>query len=188
METQTIFFIGKPGCGKGDQTKLLSAKTSWPIYASGDLFRAIAKEDTPVGRKVKEENYAGILQPYWFAMYLFLKTLFSVSNEESVIFDGFSRKIPEAELVIDAMRWLGRSFAVVHLRVSDDEIRKRIALRKETDGRVDDAFVEKRFEEYRTYTEPCIDLFRKAEVLIEIDGEGTREKIAADIIAAFNIK
>ena len=71
METRTVFFIGKPGCGKGDQTRLLSKETGWSIFASGDLFRAIASEDTPVGKKVKEENDAGILQPYWFAMYLF---------------------------------------------------------------------------------------------------------------------
>lgn len=188
VEMKTIFFIGKPGSGKGDQTKLLSAKTGWPIYAAGDLFRAIAKEDTPVGRKVKEENYAGILQPYWFAMYLFLKTLFSIPDGSSAIFDGFNRKVPEAELVIDAMRWLNRPFTVVHLRVSDKEILGRLALRKEKEGRADDAFVQKRLEEYRTYTEPCIELFRKAGVLIEVDGEGTWEKIATDINGALGIE
>lgn len=184
---RTVFFIGKPGSGKGDQTKLLSAKTGWPIYASGDLFRAIANEDSPVGRKVKEENHAGILQPHWFAMYLFLKTLFSIPSDSSAIFDGFNRKVPEAELVIDAMHWLSRPFTVLHLRVSDDEIRHRIALRKEKEGRVDDSFVDRRLEEYRKYTEPCIELFRKAGVLIEIDGERTREAIAKDINAALDI-
>ncbi len=187
MDTRTIFFIGKPGSGKGDQVKLLSQKTGWPTYASGDLFRAIAEEDTPVGKKVKEENYAGILQPYWFAMYLFLKTLFSIPEESNAIFDGFSRKMPEAELVIDAMKWLGRPFSVLHLRVSDEEIKKRIALRKERDGRADDSFVDKRLEEYRTYTDPCIELFRKAGVLIEINGEQTREAVAQDISAALSI-
>lgn len=187
METRTVFFIGKPGCGKGDQTHLLSKKTGWPVFASGDLFRAIAQEDTPVGKKVKEENYAGILQPYWFAMYLFLKTLFSIPEGASAIFDGFSRKLPEAELVIDAMKWLDRSFSVLHLKVSDEEIRKRLALRKEKEGRADDDFVEKRLEEYREYTEPCIELFRRAGVLIEIDGEGPRETIAAEVNAALRL-
>ncbi len=185
---RTIFFIGKPGSGKGDQTHLLSEKTGWPIFASGDLFRAIAQEDTPVGRKVKEENDAGILQPYWFAMYLFLKTLFSIPDGSNAIFDGFSRKAPETELVIDAMKWLNRPFFVLYLRVSDGEIKKRIALRKEKDGRADDSFVDKRLEEYREYTEPCIELFRKAGVLIEIDGEQTREVVAADINSALGIK
>lgn len=187
METRTIFFIGKPGCGKGDQTKLLSAATGWPVYASGDLFRAIAAEDSPVGKKVKEENHAGILQPYWFAMYLFLKTLFSIPEGASAIFDGFSRKVPEAELIIDAMKWLHRPFSVLHLKVSDEEIKHRLALRKEKEGRADDDFVEKRLEEYRQYTEPCIELFRKAGVLIEIDGERAREPIAEDIKKALGL-
>src|SRR3989344_6231447 len=117
METRTLFFIGKPGCGKGDQTRLLSKETGWSIFASGDLFRAIASEDTPVGKKVKEENDAGILQPYWFATYLFLKTLFSITEGTNAIFDGFSRKMSEAELVIDAMKWLTGPFTVWNLGV-----------------------------------------------------------------------
>jgi len=187
METKTIFFIGKPGCGKGDQARFLSEATGWPVFSSGSLFRAIAQEDTPVGKKVKEENYAGILQPHWFAMYLFLKTLFSIPEGSNVIFDGFSRKVPEAELVIDALKWLSRPFVVLHLRVSDEEIRRRLALRKENSGRADDSFVGKRLEEYRTYTAPCIELFRKAGVLIEINGEQSREAVAADIGAALKI-
>ncbi|MBI4088508.1 nucleoside monophosphate kinase [Candidatus Kaiserbacteria bacterium] len=188
MDTRTVFFIGKPGCGKGDQAKLLSATTGWPVFSSGGLFRAIAKEDSPVGRKVKEENYAGILQPHWFAMYLFLKTLFSIPEGSGAIFDGFSRKIPEAELVIDAMRWLNRPFVVLYLRVSDDEIKHRIALRKEAEGRADDTFVDKRLEEYRTHTEPCIQKFRETGNLIEVDGERSREAIAEDIRAKLGIK
>lgn len=187
MDTRTIFFIGKPGCGKGTQAKLLSEKTGWPVFASGDLFRKIASEDTPVGRKVREENHVGILQPHWFAMYLFLKTLFSVPEGASVIFDGFSRKVPEAELVVNSLQWLGRPFSVLYLRVSDEEIRRRLSLRKDVEGRADDSFVDKRLEEYHTYTDPCVELFRKAGVLIEINGEQTREAIAADINAALKI-
>lgn len=188
MEKRTIFFVGKPGCGKGVQTKLLSTATGWPVYASGDLFRSIAQENTPVGKKVKEENYAGILQPYWFAMYLFLKTLFSVPEDSGAIFDGFSRKVPEAELVVDALKWLDRPFTVLHLRVSDEEIQRRLALRRETDGRADDAFVDKRLEEYRAHTEAAIEVFRKSGHLIEINGEQTPEAIAVDIRAALDIK
>lgn len=186
-DIRTIFFIGKPGCGKGTQAKLLAEKTGWPVFASGDLFRAIAQEDTPVGRKVKEENHVGILQPHWFAMYLFLKTLFSIPEGSNAIFDGFSRKVPEAELVIDSLRWLDRPFSVLYLRVSDGEICRRLSLRKEKDGRADDSFVDKRLEEYHTYTEPSVELFRKSGVLIEIDGEQTREAIAAEINAALGI-
>lgn len=188
METQTIFFTGKPGSGKGTQAKLLSDKTGWPIFASGDLFRAIAREDTPVGHKVKQENDAGLLQPHWFAMYLFLKTLFSVPSGANVIFDGFCRKVPEAELIIDSLRWLERPFTVLDIQVSDAEVEKRLALRKNEENRTDDNAVNKRLQEYHTYADPATELFRKAGVRIEINGEQTRGAIAADINIALNIK
>src|SRR6185437_3141553 len=89
---RTIFFVGKPGCGKGTQAKLLAEKTGWAVFAAGKLFRGISHENTPVGRKVKEENDAGLLQPHWFAMYLYLKSLFSIPDDASAIFDGFNRK------------------------------------------------------------------------------------------------
>lgn len=186
--TRTIFLIGKPGCGKGMQAKLLSEKTGWAVFSAGKLFREIAQEDTPVGRKVKQENDVGLLQPYWFAIYLFFKTLFSLPTDRGVIFDGFCRKVPEAELVADSLRWLDRPFSIVHLVVSDDEIRHRIMLRKELESRADDSAVDERLKEYREYTEPAIEVFRKAGMLIEINGEQTREATAEDVCKALNIK
>jgi adenylate kinase len=188
MEPRTIFFIGKPGCGKGDQARMLSEKTGWPTFSSGNLFREIAQEDTPVGHKVKEENYAGILQPYWFAMFLFMKTLFSLSENEGAIFDGFARKIPEAETIAESLAWLGRSFSVLHLKVSDEEIKRRLELRKGIEGRADDNVVDKRLEEYCANTEPVIEMFRAKGMLIEINGERTREEIAADIRKTLSIE
>lgn len=188
METRTIFFIGKPGCGKGTQAKLLSEKTGWPIFASGKLFREIAQEDSPVGRKVKKENDAGELQPHWFAMYLYLRSLFSVPGDASVIFDGFNRKVPEAELVVDSLKWLSRPFVILEIKVSEESVRQRLVLRREKEGRADDSAVDERLEEYRAYTEPAIEVFRKEGRLIEIDGEPSPEEIATNVLAALNIK
>lgn len=189
METRTIFFIGKPGCGKGTQAKLLAEQTGWPIFASGKLFREISqKNDTPVAQKVKMENDAGMLAPHWFAMYLYLKSLFSIAGDSGAIFDGFNRKVPEAELVISSLQWLGRPFLIFNIQVSDEEVRRRLASRKEIEGRADDSVVGERLKEYREYTEPAIDVFRKAGMLIEINGEQSPERIAEDIHTALNIK
>ncbi|MFZ3044009.1 MAG: nucleoside monophosphate kinase [Minisyncoccia bacterium] len=187
-EIRTIFFVGKPGCGKGTQAKLLSEETRWRVITAGDQFRAIAAEDTPVGRKVKSEIDAGFLSPHWFAMYLYLKSLFSAGESESIIFDGFSRKVPEAELIMDSLKWLGRSFTMVHIVVSDDEVRHRLNLRKDVEGRVDDNAIEERLKEYHEYTDPAIEKFREAGSLIEIQGEQSREAIAANINAALGLK
>ena len=187
METHTIFFIGKPGCGKGTQAKFLSEKTGWKVLTAGDQFRSLATEDTPLGRKVKSEVDAGLLTPHWLAMYLYLQSLFSVKDGMSVIFDGFSRRVPEAELIIDSLLWLNRPFTMVHLVVSDDEVRHRLALRKDKEGRVDDNAVEERLKEYHEYTEPAILKFSEADNLIEINGEQTPEAIAVDINVALGI-
>lgn len=186
---RTIFFVGKPGCGKGTQAKLLAEETGWTVFASGVLFRQIASEDTPVGRKTKEVDVQGLLQPPWFAMYLYLKSLFSIPDEQSVIFDGFNRKVPEAELIVDSMKWLGRPFSVIHVAVSDETMRDRLANRHVTSGRADDApaAFATRLAEYREFTEPALALFRREGALIEIDGEKTPKEIAADIRAALKI-
>jgi adenylate kinase len=187
-ETRTIFFIGKPGCGKGTQAKLLAEKTGWQVISAGGQFRAIAAEDTPVGRKIKSEIDAGILAPHWFAMYLYLKALFGVEDiTEPIIFDGFNRKIPEAELVIDSLKWLGRKPTIIKIRVSDEEVRRRLEGRKTIEGRADDHAVDERMKEFYEYTDPAVHLFDKAGILIEVNGEQSPEAIAADIAAALAI-
>ncbi|HUQ30129.1 MAG TPA: nucleoside monophosphate kinase [Candidatus Paceibacterota bacterium] len=187
--SHTIFFVGKPGCGKGTQSKLLAEHTGWPIFASGKLFRDIAKEDTPVGHKTKEYDEKGLLQPHWFAMYLYLKSLFSIPNDQSAIFDGFNRKIQEAELVISSLGWLGRKFSIVNLQVSDEDVHTRLASRKETSGRADDHMVDERLREFYAHTEPAIEVFRNAGALIDVDGGSSRTEaeIASSIRKALGI-
>lgn len=186
-DTRTIFFIGKPGCGKGTQAKLLSEKTGWQVISAGSQFRALAAEDTPVGRKIKSEINVGDLAPHWFAMYLYLKALFSIGTEANIIFDGFNRKVPEAELAISSLKWLERSFVVINIAVSDTEVVRRLAGRKVVEGRADDNVVEERLKEYREYTEPAIELFRQEGALIEVNGEQAPEEIAREINAVLKI-
>jgi adenylate kinase len=183
-----LFFVGKPGCGKGDQAKLLSEKTGWKVLTSGDELRAMTALDTPVWRKVKSEMDAGLLLPHWFASYFFLKEFFSLPDNPNVIFDGFDRSIPEAEVIMESLTWLGRPFSVLYLKVSDEEIQKRIALRKGIEGRADDNVVDDRLKEYHTLTEPVIEMLREKGKLIEINGEQTREAVAKDINAALGIQ
>jgi adenylate kinase len=165
----------------------LAERTGWPVLGAGKQLRAIAQEDSLVGRKIKAEIDAGMLVPHWFAMYLYLKSLFSVDEGSSVIFDGFNRKIQEAELVVSSLAWLGRSFTVVHVKVSDEEVEKRLSLRKEIENRVDDNAVEERLKEYHEHTERAIELFSKEGVLVEVNGEQTPEAIAADVANALGV-
>lgn len=180
-DVRTIFFIGKPGCGKGTQAKLLGDHTGWPIFGSGQQLRAIASEPTQLGRKVKEEIDAGILSPHWLVMYLYQRALFSIKEQESAIFDGFNRKVQEAELTIATHTWLDRPFQVIEVVISDEEALKRIAIRREQLNRVDDQFVPERLKEYEKFTKDAIAVFDREGVLVQVDGERPPEAIAADI-------
>lgn len=181
MNPQTVFLIGKPGCGKGTQAKLLAERTGWQVVGSGKQFRAIAEEDTPVGRKVREENHHGILQPHWFAMYLYLKNLFALPEGKGVIFDGFNRRIEEAELNAASLEWLERPYSVVLIEISEEEAIKRASGRRETETRADDKHPQTRIEEYNLYTIKAIEVFRAKGVLLEVDGERTPEVIGEEI-------
>jgi len=86
------------------------------------------------------------------------------------------------------LNWIGRPFSVLHLSVSDEEIKHRISLRKGIEGRADDNVLEERLKEFHTFTEPVIEMFRKEGMLIEINGEGTREAIAEDIRKTLSIE
>lgn len=187
METKTIFFIGKPGCGKDTQAEFLSKATGWPVISAGDQIRALAAQDTILGRKVKAKMEAGGLVPDWLAMHLYLRSLFELPEDASVIFDGFIREVSQAKLISKSLAWLERPFTVMHITVSDASVRERLAKRAQTSGRADDQVVEARLAEYYAHTEPAIALFRAEEKLVEADGEPSPEEIAQDIRAKLHI-
>jgi adenylate kinase len=180
--------IGKPGSGKGTQAELLAKRLGYPTVSPGAEFRRLAKEDSVVGHKVAETLDAGLLQPHWLATYLFHKALFALPAEQGIVLEGFARKVPEAEIVLDTCRWLGRPFIAFHLSVSDEEIQKRIAGRGAVAARSDDTSVPKRLEEFRIHTEPSIELLRKEGVLTDIDGSSGIDAIHQDILSHLNLQ
>jgi adenylate kinase len=187
MDSQTVFFIGKPGCGKGTQARLLSEKTGWTVIGSGKQFRSIAEEATPAGERTRRDIDQGFLMPHWFAMYLYLKGLFSLPGDANVIFDGFNRKEAEADLIISSLKWLERPFQVIEIVVSDEEVRRRLEERKIKENRADDHTVDKRLEEYQMYTTKAIEMFREQGVLIQVNGEQEPDAIAQDVMEALNL-
>lgn len=187
MEKPIVFLIGKPGSGKGTQAHLLSKVTGWPVVGTSSGLREIVAEGGFVGRKLKETMDAGLLTPYWFAAYVYLKTLFSIPEGGNLIFDGASRTLPEAEIVTESLKWLGKPFHIFYLHVPDEEVHKRISLRKEKENRRDDHVVDKRLEEYYASTKEAIEFYRKIGVLTEIDGHRPRDIIADEIRRILNV-
>ena len=182
METpHTIFFVGKPGSGKGTQAKLLVEKTGWKFMSPGDWFRMMRTQDTSAGRKIRETYDAGLLQPPWLAQYVFLNSIFPLKEEDGAVFEGAGRTVPEAHFIVEALTWIGRPFKIFHLIVPDDEVRRRIELRKTIEKRTDEDVVDERLKEYQKHTDPAIEVLRSSGQLVDLDGHRTREEIAAEV-------
>ena len=59
MKYKTIVMMGKPGSGKGVQSELLAKETGFKVFSTGARLREMAKQNTSVGRKVKEVIESG---------------------------------------------------------------------------------------------------------------------------------
>lgn len=186
-DTRTIFFLGKPGCGKGTQANILSKRTQWPVISAGAQLRKIATEDSFLGHKIKKEIDAGMLVPPWFATYLYQKALFVISDTQSVIFDGFNRRPEETQLVVDSLSWIERSFSVINLVISDELVWERVKRRSHNEKRADDESIKTRLEEYYTYTDKALEIFRTEGVLIDIDGAQEPDVVAESVATAIQI-
>ncbi|KKQ83270.1 MAG: adenylate kinase [Parcubacteria group bacterium GW2011_GWB1_38_8] len=170
--------MGRPGSGKGAQSKLLAQKLGCKVFSTGGHMREIAKRDSFFGRKIKEIVDSGGLTPYWFASFVFEEILFSLEGNEKVVFEGIGRKEAEARLFTEISEWLGRDFIVIYLDVSEKTIIERLKKRRLKEGRVDDNNVQNRLNNYNTDTIHAIDFFRSIGKVIDIDGEPSPDAIA----------
>ncbi len=92
-----IVMLGSPGAGKGTYAGILSEKYSIPHISTGDLFRDIVKEDTELGRKVKEILDSGGLQSDDITLEILRKRLEKDDCKKGFILDGYPRNISQAE-------------------------------------------------------------------------------------------
>lgn len=177
--------MGRPGCGKGTQAKLLAEHLHAQIFSSGGRYREIAGEDTFIGHKIKGIIDSGGLTPAWFAAYLFTESILAVpSLETAIVYEGAGRKPEEAERIHEILEWLTRPYAVVHLDVSEEEIRSRLLKRAELEGRKDDSAnsIEIRLRAYAEDTAHSIEYFRSCGKVLEINGNQPEEAVFAEIL------
>lgn len=178
---KTLIFLGRPGCGKGTQaSRLLETLPDFSEFSMGDRFRAIAKQDTFLGRKVHDTINAGLLTPHWFAAYLFEDHILELDPGVGVIYEGVARRPQEASDLHQVMEWLNRPYRVVHLDVPEEVIIERLKER----GRSDDKHksIEVRLQEYKAHTEGSLAFFREQGVVIEINGNQTPDEVHEEIV------
>ncbi len=172
-----IILIGMPGAGKSTQGNLLAKKLGIPYLSTGHIFRDLAREHTPLGRKIKLIMNTGFLVSDTKTLEIVSDYLNRPEYEKGYILDGFPRTLNQAEKFKNGIDY------VIYLKVSDKEILWRLAYR-EDGGREDDTLlaIRKRIEVFHKYTEPVLSHYRRKKQLIEIVGERTIAEIHKDIL------
>ena len=179
-----IVIFGPPGAGKGTQSKFLIEKHQLHHSSTGDMFRYHMKENTPLGQRVKEIINSGKLVSDNITIAMLKEEVVNHPEAKGFLFDGFPRTVNQAKALDTLMISLRSKINfVLELEVTEEEVRSRIAQRKEQEGRSDDATdtLEKRINEYYQKTIHVLPFYKEQGRLISINGIGSVASISDEI-------
>lgn len=210
-----IIMLGAPGAGKGTQAKRIAEKYGIPHISTGDIFRANIKEGTELGMKAKKFMDQGLLVPDEVTIGMLLDRIKKEDCVNGYVLDGFPRTIPQAESLTKALEEMGQKIDyAVDVDVPDENIVSRMSGRRacitcgatyhvqfappKAEGicdkcgaelvlRDDDKpeTVQKRLTVYHEQTQPLIDYYRRAGVLVSVDGTQSMDQVFESIVKIF---
>lgn len=182
---KSIVLMGKIASGKGTQANLILSHFGGSLYSNGNKVRETAQQPGVFGLKMKEMYEGGYLIPEWIASYWMTHALISQHEQERIVFEAVAKKPHEAELFHEIHTWIDRPYVVFNIDISDEEVRTR-STKRSRDVVDSPRSVEKRLEEYKTYTAHSIEIFREKGTLIDIDGACTEEEVKTQIFTYLN--
>ncbi|HEU5292422.1 MAG TPA: adenylate kinase [Cyclobacteriaceae bacterium] len=186
-----LVLFGPPGAGKGTQSEKLIQKYGFVHISTGDLFRWHTKNDTALGKRVKEIMNSGSLVPDEITIAMLKEELDKNPQAKGFLFDGFPRTVAQAEALDKFMKDNGTAIHhVVALDVSEEEVRTRIAKRRTESNRADDEEdkLNKRITEYFTKTVHVLPFYEKQGRLKTVHGIGEIDTIFNDICGILDKK
>ncbi|MEV6596107.1 nucleoside monophosphate kinase [Actinoplanes sp. NPDC051346] len=198
--------MGVQGSGKGTQSQLLVADLDLVHISVGDIFRWHVQHHTKLGAQVRRTMSAGELVSDDLVESVVRGRLDKHDWNFGFVIDGFPRNGRQAEFFMESYDIDG----VIHLALPDDEVRRRvlsrrlcpgcgmdynlIADRPEVEGRCDICGTElvtreddtpealgARLRDYHEKTRPVLELFRRKEVVHDVDARPEPEKVQQEI-------
>jgi adenylate kinase family enzyme len=191
MNPQTFVFIGRSGCGKGTQADLLikylegKDKENQIFYLeTGQRFRDFIAAPGYSNELARTIQNSGGLQPSFLAVWIWSSIMIEkVLPNQHMVIDGTPRKLGEAIIFTEAMKFYNRKPFIVYMDVSRSWSEKRLAERHRSDDVL--AVVKKRLDWFDTDVIPAIEYFRTHPDVsfLDINGERGIEEIHADIVS-----
>jgi adenylate kinase len=183
-----IVLFGPPGSGKGTQSAKLIEKYNFKHLSTGDILRSEIASGTDLGKKAKEIMDRGQLVPDEVVIDMICSAINANPNVAGFLFDGFPRTESQAIALDKLLENKNTSISMMlALKVSDEELVKRLLKRGETSGRSDDInekVIRARVQEYKDKTAILADFYGKQSKLTHIEGEGSVDEIFSLLCAA----
>ena len=186
-----LILFGPPAAGKGTQAKRLVDERNMVQLSTGDMLRAAIASGSELGQRVSGIMQRGELVSDGIVIELIENRLPEAEAAGGAIFDGFPRTLAQAEALDEMLKGRGRQIdLVIRLKVDDAALKQRIAGRFAESGRADDnpeSFAV-RLDAYNAQTAPLLPYYQGQGMLVEVDGMGSIEAVAAAIDAALKAK
>ena len=183
--TRLIIF-GAPGAGKGTQATRIAQNLGIPAISTGDIFRFNIKNETALGRQVKEILASGAYVPDEVTSAIVRDRLLQPDAQAGFLLDGYPRTQAQVADLDDMLAAEGASLdAVLELTVDTDEVVQRLLKRAEIDGRADDTedVIRHRMKVYDEETAPLAAVYRDRGLLHQVDGMGEMDEVSDRLTA-----
>ena len=182
-----LLVLGPQGSGKGTQATRISEAHGIPHVSTGDMFRAAIAAGTALGNQVAPILASGELVPDELTIALIRDRLGEEDALRGFVLDGFPRNVQQAEALDEMLADIGRGIdTVLFFDVSDELAAERMRGRAAAEGRTDDApeVIARRLAIYHEQTEPVIDRYRGAGVLVPLRAELSVDDVSVQILEA----
>ena len=208
-----ISIIGPTGVGKGSQVDRVVVKYDLVPISIGELFKKNIKEQSGLGLLAKRYVSRGELVPDEVVDAMFESWIRLSPSSQGVVLDGFPRTLYQAEFLDTLFVELERQLdAVIYLKVSEEEIVKRLSGQKfcrecqtpfpaaapfqncpyakcqgEHLYRPDDFepdAVRVRLAVFERTIGPVVEHYRKKGKLVEVQGQGDAEEVNKTLMSS----
>ena len=126
-----LVLLGPPGAGKGTQASNIIKEYDVVHISTGDIFRKNIKEQTELGKKVKDYLDKGLLVPDELTVDLVWDRLDQDDCKDGFLLDGFPRTLAQADALQKGLEERNIKLdKVINIEVDKSVLVKRLAGRR----------------------------------------------------------
>lgn len=179
-----LIIVGPPGAGKGTQASRIAASFGIPAISTGDIFRANIKNETDLGKQVKDILSSGGYVTDEVTNAIVRDRLHEDDAAQGFLLDGYPRTLAQVDALDAMLAEDGHALdAVLELTVDEEAVVQRLIKRAEIEGRSDDTeqVIRERQAIYRKETAPLAELYGQRGLLVQVDGMGDVDEVTGRI-------